>query len=290
MVDLISRRMPQPVSVLHSEAEYTLMTGEAVALDLRPTAFVLRAAGTIIDFVVYLGSYVVVVFTLFPLLIETLGLGDAETAALAITILVACIVVAPTAVEILSRGRSLGRLAVGARIVRDDGGAIGFRHAFIRSLIAVLEIYFSFGGIAALVGLLGGRSKRLGDLVAGTYSQQERVSGHEAPLVEVPVELQDWARTADVAAMPDQLTRRIARFVAQSARLTPTTVERLAQELSQEAARYAYPVPTAPAALFLQAVVALRREREANALAREQARLAQLEPALTSLPHGFPRR
>jgi hypothetical protein len=130
----------------------------------------------------------------------------------------------------------------------------------------------------------------LGDLVAGTYSQQERVSGRVAPLVGVPPELENWASTADVAAMPDQLTRRIARFVAQSGRFTPETLDRLAQELAQEAARYAYPVPTAPAPLFLQAVVALRREREASALAREQARRARLEPALTNLPHGFPRR
>jgi uncharacterized RDD family membrane protein YckC len=243
-----------------------------------------------IDFLVYFGTYVAVALTIFPLLIESLGLGEAEIAALAVTVLVVCIVVAPTTVELLSRGRSLGRLAVGARIVRDDGGAIGFRHAFIRSLIAVLEIYFSFGGIAALVGLLGGRSKRLGDLVAGTYSQQERVSGREAPLVNVPPELEDWARTADVAAMPDQLTRRIARFVAQSGRFTPETLDRLAQELAQEAAHHVYPVPAAPATSFLQAVVALRREREASALARERVRRAQLEPALTNLPHGFPRR
>ena len=32
----------------------------------------------------------------------------------------------PTAVETLSQGKSLGKLAVGARIVRDDGGSIGF--------------------------------------------------------------------------------------------------------------------------------------------------------------------
>jgi uncharacterized RDD family membrane protein YckC len=285
------RRSPSPHdSVSHTEIEYTLMTGEAVALDLRPTGFVLRAAGTMIDFVVYLGLYITAALTLFPLLIVAFGFGDAQTAALAITVLVVCIVIIPTTVELLSRGRSLGRLAVGARIVRDDGGAIGFRHAFIRSLLAVIEIYFSLGGIAALVGLLGGRSKRLGDLVAGTYSQQERVSGREEPLLGVPVELHDWARTADVATMPDQLTRRIARFVAQSGRLTPTTLERLAAELAQEAARYAFPVPSAPAAVFLQAVVALRREREASALQREHDRLARLEPALTTLPHGFPRR
>jgi uncharacterized RDD family membrane protein YckC len=277
-------------TVVHTEADETVLTGEAVALDLRPTAFVLRAAGAMIDFVVYFGSYVAVAFTLFPLVIASLGFGEAETAALAIVVLVLCILVAPTTVEILSRGRSLGRLAVGSRIVRDDGGAIGFRQAFIRSLVGVLEIYFSFGGIAAVVGLLGSRSKRLGDLVAGTYSQNERISGYRMPVVEVPQELLDWAKTADVAAMPDRLTRRISGFVAQSPRFSQATIERLASELAIEAARYTYPVPAAAPTEFLRAVVALRRARESAALDRERARSARLEPALTQLPHGFPRR
>ena len=60
---------------------------------------------------------------------------------------VLCFVVVPAAVETLSRGRSLGKLAAGLRIVRDDGGAIRFRHAVIRALIGFLEIYLTFGGL-----------------------------------------------------------------------------------------------------------------------------------------------
>jgi len=41
---------------VHAEDDAELMTGEAVGLDLRPTGFVLRAAGAIIDFVVYFGT------------------------------------------------------------------------------------------------------------------------------------------------------------------------------------------------------------------------------------------
>ena len=44
--------------VSHEEDLQELMTGEAVALDLRPTSFVLRAAGSIIDYLVYLGGYI----------------------------------------------------------------------------------------------------------------------------------------------------------------------------------------------------------------------------------------
>src|SRR3546814_2286922 len=64
---------------------------------------------------------------------------------LVITLLVVVTVVAPTTVETVTRGRSLGKLAVGGRIVRPDGGAIGFRHAFLRALLGVLELWFTLG-------------------------------------------------------------------------------------------------------------------------------------------------
>jgi len=277
-------------SVEWIEANNTLITGEAVALDLRATSFVLRAAGAIIDFLVYLGSYIALVVLVFPVLIDSLQLDQATIAAVAIVVLVLAIVVAPTSVETLSHGRSLGRLAIGARIVRDDGGAIGFRHAFIRSLLAVVEVYFTLGGIAAIVGLLDSRAKRLGDLVAGTYSQHERISTASPPVYAVPTELEEWAKTADVARMPDRLSRRISHFLAQASNLTPTTRDRLSRELAIEASPYVAPLPSVSAELFLAAVSAVRREREFTALTLERDRLARLQPVLTGLPHGFPRR
>ena len=183
------------------EPENQLITGEAVALDLRPASFVLRAAGTIIDWVVSLGLFILAWVVVIPVFF-TVDMESGLIQIFAVSSLVVAIVVVPVTVETLSRGKSLGKLAVGVRIVRDDGGAIGFRHAFIRAMTGVLEIYLTFGGFAAIVGFLGTRSKRLGDLIAGTYSQYERVSRHDKPVFGVPYELQHWALTADVARMP----------------------------------------------------------------------------------------
>ena len=266
----------------------SLITGEAVALDLRPTSFVLRAAGAAIDFIVYLGAYVGITVALFNA--GVFLLDSAIGAAVGVAALVVCLIVAPTAVELLTHGKSLGKLAVGARIVRDDGGAIGFRHAFIRALLAFLEIFTTFGGFAALVGLLNDKSKRLGDLVAGTYSQNERVSPAISPIFAVPVQLEAWARTADVARMPDRLTRRIAQFLKQAGRLTPASRSRLARELAIESSIYVSPLPNVDPELFIAAVAAMRREREFTALQLEDRRLELLGPALTGLPHGFPKR
>jgi uncharacterized RDD family membrane protein YckC len=266
-----------------------LITGEAVALDLRPTGFVLRAAGGAIDFLAYFGLYIAITVLTY-VFAGILYLDDAVGAAIGVVTTVVCLIVIPTAVELLSHGKSLGRLAVGARIVRDDGGAIGFRHAFIRSLTGLLEIFMTFGGFAVLVGLLNDRSKRLGDLVAGTYSQHERVSAVVTPVFGVPAVLTEWSRTADVARLPDQLSRRMAQFLAQVAKLTPASRARLAHELAAEASVYVSPVPPVDAELFVAAVSAMRRERELTALRMEQQRLEQLAPALSGLPNRFPKR
>ncbi|KFF59566.1 hypothetical protein JF66_10370 [Cryobacterium sp. MLB-32] len=264
-----------------------LLTGEAVALDVRPANLILRAAGTIIDAIAYLLLFLLIMF----LASQVVGGADAALMqAVTVAGLVISIIITPMIVETASRGRSLGKLAIGARIVRIDGGAISLRHAFIRALTGLLEIFMTLGGLAATVALLNSRSQRLGDLLAGTYSQHERVPHHQDPVHGIPGPLAEWSKTVDIARLPDALARRVAQFLRQSDRLTPATRQRLAASLAAEALPFVSPIPTAPPEPFLQAVAAVRRDREYAALLLEQERLTRLEPILTGLPHRFPNR
>ena len=265
------------------------MVGEAVALDVRPASVILRAAGALIDIL----AAVVALFLFF------LGIGfavqfnfdSALIAALLVTILVTVLIIVPTVVELVTGGLSLGRLAVGVRIVRDDGGAIGFRHSFVRALTGVLEFWFTAGGLALLVSLLNPRAKRLGDLLAGTYSQHERVPKTIEPIWGVPESLVEWSRLVDVGRLPDRLSRRIAAFLGQAPRMTPYSRTRIAADLAAEAAIHVSPLPRdMDPELFLAAVAALRRERETAGYALEKERLARLDAVLTGNPHGFPNR
>ncbi|GAB2520434.1 RDD family protein [Paramicrobacterium agarici] len=265
------------------------ITGEAVALDVRSTSFLLRAAGAMIDVLVSVALAAVLVLLLVMSAAQT-GMDTAAMQAFMIAIIVFSTIVVPTAVELLTRGRSLGRLAIGARIVRDDGGAIGFRHAFIRALVGFFEIYMTLGGGAALVGLLGARSKRIGDMLAGTYSQHERVPRISPAVYPVPQHLTAWAQVADVARLPDRLARRIAQFLSQAARMTPHSRARLAHDLANEASAHVAPLPQTDPLSFLYAVAALRRERSYRALMLERERLQRLQPLLHDNPHSFPAR
>ena len=274
------------------DVDDAVMTGEAVALELRPTPFALAAAGAAIDWAVYfIGGLLFVTFAILtPLLASPLGADEDTVGAFIGASLILVLVIIPIAVELLTRGKSLGRLAVGARIVRDDGGAIGFRHAFIRNLVALLEIYSTFGGLAAIFGLTNDKSKRMADFLAGTYSQYERVPRQTYPLFIIPPEVAAWAATADVARIPNRVSLRAIKFLRQAAGLTPATREVLGRQLATELRAWVSPIPPVPPEIFIVGVVALRRDRELRAHQLHAERLKRVAPALESLPHGFPKR
>jgi uncharacterized RDD family membrane protein YckC len=284
--------VPLPADV-EAEADETapdeILTGEAVALDLRPAGFALRAGGAAIDMIVYFGA-TYLILTGISLLLLHAQVEDAVYAIVFTVTFVTGLVAAPIAVETATRGRSVGKLAVGARVVRDDGGAIGFRHALIRGLAGVLEIWSTLGGLAIVMGLLSPRSKRLGDLMAGTFAQYERVSRRGAPPVILPWELGAWATVADVARLPEGLARRVAQFLREAGEYEPARRAGLAASLANETAPYVSPLPAVPPEVMLAAVIAVRREREARALLTEQRRLEALAPVLDGLPYAYPSR
>lgn len=252
-----------------------VLSGEAVAIDVQPIGFVLRAAGAAIDLLVGLAVFLLTV--LLRVWLSNIGALDETTDRIALVAsLVICFVVLPITMEMALKGRSLGKLAVGGRIVRVDGGATGFRHAFIRALLGVLEIYMTLGGIAVLAGAFSARSQRLGDMVAGTYSQRVRTPKLVASTPVMPPALLGWAQIADVARLPDRLARRISQFLQSSPRMVPSARVRVAADLLAEAAPFVSPLPASPPEQILVGITVLRRERERRALQNADRRAEQL--------------
>ncbi|BAJ73505.1 predicted membrane protein/domain [Microbacterium testaceum StLB037] len=256
-------------------ASEEILTGEAVALDVQPLGFFLRALGCLIDMVVG----VVLLIGGGLLLVTMAASGALPDSALRIgiiTLIVLVMVVLPTTVETLSRGRSLGRLAVGGRIVRVDGGAAGFRAALIRALVGVLELWLTLGGIAAVVGMFTPRAQRLGDLVAGTASERTRTRPLPPPAPGLPPGWESWAQVADVSRLPDRLAARVSQFVRGAELLDPAARVRIAGSLADAVAPFVSPRPPADPEAFVRAVASVRRDREYRALVIERERAASL--------------
>jgi uncharacterized RDD family membrane protein YckC len=246
-----------------------VVTGEAVALELRPASFATRALALALDLILMLAIGIGVTIVLGLTLPD---LDDAAARAVGILALAGVLVGLPVTVETLTRGRSLGKLAAGLRVVRDDGGPIRLRHALVRALLAIVEIIVTFGSVALITSLANVRGKRLGDLLAGTFVIRERGGGMPPPLPPMPPELIEWAQQADLAAVPDTLAVGVRRFLDGAPGLHPASRVQLGQELAGQVRSFVAPPPPAWATpeRFLVAVLAERRRRDLARLTKLQ--------------------
>ncbi|MGA7149156.1 MAG: RDD family protein, partial [Microbacterium sp.] len=107
---------------------------------------------------------------------------------------------------------------------------------------------------------------------------------------DVPPSLREWAALADVARLPERLSRRLAQFGQSAPNMQPAARARVAASLAAEAAQHVSPVPQVDHETFIMGVVAVRRQRELRALELESARVSALTAAVQSAPRGFPDR
>jgi uncharacterized RDD family membrane protein YckC len=252
-----------------------LVTGEAVPLEMRLAKFPSRALAITIDLVVLF-----VVALVFVMIIGALApeLDQALGSAVTLTFGVALLVGVPVGVETLTRGRSLGKLALGLRVVRDDGGPIRFRHALTRGLAGFFVDFYTTLGVGAVVSsLLSERGKRIGDLLAGTVVIRERAPSYGGPLPAVPPQLAAWATGLELSRLPDDLALNARTFLTRSYEMAPAVREQMAASLATEIAHVVTPPapPGTPAWAYLAAVLSERGRRHAQQLAAQQGAAQQ---------------
>ncbi|WP_327117936.1 RDD family protein [Streptomyces sp. NBC_01341] len=263
-----------------------LVTGDAVVLGLQPARLPSRALAIAIDLAVLLTVFVLLSV---GLAVATVTLDEAATAAVGVAAFLLVLVGGPIAVETLSQGRSLGKLACGLRVVRDDGGPIRFRHALVRGSMGVVEILGTFGVVACVSSLVSARGRRLGDVFGGTLVVRERVSVARTPAVPPPPPwLVGRFHQADLSTVPDGLWLAIRQYLTRMRQLDAAVRWSMAEQLSSDlAALTGAPVPQGvPAAAYLAAVVHERQTRDARrvAAAANRAAWTQAEVSPSAAP------
>ena len=262
-----------------------VVTGEAVLLDVRAASFASRAVSGAIDLAI-------AGITLFVMAFVAAGLAssldEAAASALLLVVLVAVAVGLPVLVETVTRGRTLGKLVMGLRTVRDDGGPIRLRHAVVRALVGFVEIYLLMGVPALICSLLSPRSQRLGDLAAGTYVVRERAARQASSMAHLPPHLAGWVHASDIGRLPDALALSVRQFVSRAPGMHPGAREAMARQLAQAVSAHVAPAPPAGTHPedFLAAVLAERRRRDLERLAREEharRRLAEVDSVESAL-------
>ncbi|GAB1820384.1 RDD family protein [Herbidospora sp. RD11066] len=238
-----------------------VVTGDAVALDVPLAQLPIRVAAFLIDLLVQIvllvGAFLLIAFA-------TGDIDESLATALVIVSLVAILVGYPVIFESLSRGRSLGKIVFGLRVVADDGGPERFRQAFFRGLTAIVEIYLLTGAPAVICSLINQKGKRLGDLFTGTVVISERPPKDSGPPPEMPPQLAAWAATLELTGLTDDLATVARQYLTRLPQLSPITADQMGYRIaSQVSARVQPPPPPGvPPYAYLAAVLAERRRRD----------------------------
>jgi uncharacterized RDD family membrane protein YckC len=239
-----------------------IVTGEAVALDIHPARLGSRLLAKILDLLVQIALLIVLSLVLSS------PDDSAAAAAMALAVSVLVLVGYPLVSETLWRGRTLGKAALGLRVVRDDGGPIRFRHALVRALVgAFVDFGITVGAGAVICSLLHPDGKRIGDVAAGTLVIQERIPSHAGAVAQMPPPLAGWAASADLSGVSPQLAASARQLIARQSELHPQALEELGSRVvaALSAAVSPPPPPGTPGWALVQAVLAERRRREEQA-------------------------
>lgn len=256
-----------------------LVTGEAVVLQVRLARMPSRALAAALDATLQ----GVVLGVLVSLLVAFLQ--DVSPALAAGTIVVTLVVVLigyRLVMETLTRGQTLGKMALGLRVVRDDGSAIRFRHALVRTM---LWLFVDFApwfaccpGIVAC--LMNKQGKRIGDMLAGTVVIRERHQSVKSPPLFVPGPLVAWAAALELSRLTDELANTSREYLARWTELEPTARDAIGYALAARVGAVIAPLPPAPMSppAYLSAVLAERRRRELAKLVAGRPNLGVYTP------------
>jgi len=281
---VLTVRVTQPATGQLTSGNLRLVSGDAVELDVRVARLGSRALARLIDLAVQ-GVLAVVLLVLTDILLAAAGpLRDAAlAAALGVVDVVLVLIAYPVLLESLTGGRTVGKLALGLRVIRDDGGPVRFRHALTRALIGVAIEFPALGMVVLLplgwlislwTMLVNPHGKRLGDLAAGTVVIHDRTPETWGWVPAMPPNLAGWAALLDLTGLDDDLALAVRHYLARNRRLREPARSRLGYTLASEVAASTTPPapPGTPGWAYLAAVLAERNRRAAQRLA--QARLA----------------
>ena len=133
-------------------------------------------------------------------------------------------------VEYFSHGQSLGKAAMGIRVVSVSGENAGLREYFTRWVFRVVDMWFGFGFLAILFSSTSKRGQRLGDAMANTIVIKKK-STQTYTLKKI------LAIKTQTDYQPTYLN--VTRFTDEDVMLIKNTIQRVEQHPSDETKKFA---------------------------------------------------
>ena len=243
-----------------------IVTPEAVLLEFETAGVASRTIAELLDLgVQFAGLMVVLIAVSF---VSTVVGGDVLAVVVSLVAFFFALVGYPAVMETFWNGRTLGKAAMGLRVVTREGAPERFRHAAIRSMIGLVEIYLLLGIPAAISIVTSRRDQRLGDLVAGTLVLRQRAGRRAAPPVAfgVPWNWEAYVQSLDVSPITDEQYGVVRAVLLRLGELTPAARWQVTTEVATAVAgqmRIPVPVQVAPD-MFLTCVATAYQRRHAR--------------------------
>ncbi|MFC5527247.1 RDD family protein [Rhodanobacter ginsengisoli] len=192
-------------------------TPEGISLHLRAAGALPRAQAWMVDMLLR-GA----VFTVAAIPLSLFGVGGNG---LAMLLLFALMWGYSVLCEVWLDGQTLGKRALGLRVVRADGTPVTWMPSVVRNLLRVVDILPGVYGVGLVSTLIDPHARRLGDIVAGTMviHATELPAGQQVPMAPA-------APLPVVLAADEQLA--LVEFAERAGQLTVPRQEELANMLS----------------------------------------------------------
>jgi uncharacterized RDD family membrane protein YckC len=271
-----------------ARAEHGIVTPEAVRLDFEEAGVGSRGAALLLDYCV-IGAILVGlnVGTVYLLDSGGTGLPTWVTISLFLVLNVVVLFGYPIGLETLWRGRTLGKAAMGLRVVTVEGAPVRFRHAAVRAALSLVDFGLTAGAGAVVTALVSRRHQRLGDLVAGTVVLRER-TGAARPQVAtfaVPNGAESYAETIDPSGLSAANYDALRAYLLRAGSLPQSRRAHLASDLAGGlAVKVAHTPPPGTAPELFLACLAARYQQRGHGRAESPAATAPPEAAKTPVP------
>jgi uncharacterized RDD family membrane protein YckC len=245
-----------------------IVTPEAVLLEFGVAGLATRMLAKLVDLVLLavLGGGITMAVYFLTTLIGT------TPARIALVLgWFAVIVFVPMVVETVWDGSSPGKHMMKLRVVTTDGGPVSFRHAAVRTLIALVEIP---SGLGLLVALAGSRTQRMGDLAAGTFVIKDIATSTEVqPIVFYPPRgLESFTSLLDVSRVSAPQFQAIRSLLLRVRELDSAARYQLSLAVAEAVSARTTPTPPpgVPPEYYLICIASAYQERNGT-LAHQRA-------------------
>src|SRR5262245_31131020 len=210
-----------------------LVTPEGVLLSLSPAGLASRGVARLLDL---LAQGAVLFAVLFTVGVSGAAFPTWLGASLVIALVFAVMFLYPALSERFAGGRTLGKWPMGLQVVTAEGGPVRFRHALLRNIALLVDLYVlpPGGALGALFILGTTRHQRIGDLIGGTLVVRSRSRRQRAQIpvwFTVPPGWDEWITHLDVSGISPEQYGVLRRFVLRSGEIEVGVRQTLARGL-----------------------------------------------------------